>query len=233
MPHTLPSCTNTCPHTAKSTPAAALFPLTLPYYSQTRVFAWSVLFAWNCLAGRSRTDISPQLRSPSRGCGRSRFSLLTRHLCFIAGHINAPPTTNGHRITELPGTKNTLTVLQGTKNTLAAAKQTFTSGNRKHLWAQKTPFRERETPWEENTPKWEQKTLYPYNIDLKNISFFLRAGMLGRAHTSSKPLENAVANTVQNFIPCKISEIALGPRREASFSTFLCPVWMCNVNYNN
>ena len=109
-----------CPHPTKSTPAAMFLPPTcvgmcdfksppncqhtaqlqyrscyLPYPSQTRVFAWSVLFA-NCLAGRSHTDISPQLRSPSKGCGRSNFSPLTRHVCFIAGHINAPPTTNGH-----------------------------------------------------------------------------------------------------------------------------------------
>lgn len=35
----------------------------------------------------------------------------------------------------------------------------------------------------------------------KKDPFFLRVGVLGRAHTSSKPLENTV-NTVQNFKNC-------------------------------
>ena len=104
-----------------------------------RVFAWSALYAWNFWGwAKSHRHISSIALSSKRLRLQQLFSTHATFVFHCWPYQNTANNQRAHKITELPGTKNTLTALPGTKN-LGGYKKHPTGGNRKHLQEHKTP----------------------------------------------------------------------------------------------
>ena len=92
------------------------------------------LFGW----AKSHRHISSIALSSKRLRLQQLFSTHATFVFHCWPYQNTANNQRAHKITELPGTKNTLTALPGTKN-LGGYKKHPTGGNRKHLQEHKTP----------------------------------------------------------------------------------------------